>query len=244
MNCASVSTLVAGHLLSNDSGVASAMMDDVLDSLLYSQFYADKKAKKFDAPAKWFSRFDDAIKVVKWMLSEHQRDAFEPKDNAQISVVELIEEFLLNRLPATQAAAVKSLIDCMAGLPEAEAALIVCHQHVLQRATDAGGHSTLVLQVSALKQETQLSSLSLSFSTTCMVGADPFRQIFPGSSIVGEIDVRFARRDWDYSDYQSVRDKVLGVLAGKRKGLILPISCKAPAGESEGGESTRHTIDR
>jgi hypothetical protein len=212
------------------------MMDDVLDSLLYSQLYADQKVKKFDVPASWFSRFDDAIKVVKWTLSEHQRDAFEPKDNAQITVAALIEEFLLNRLPATQAAAVKSMIDCMAGLPEAEAASIVCHQHILQRATDAAGPSTMVLQVSALRQETQLSSLSVSFSTTCTVGADPFRQIFPGNSIVGEVDVRFARHDWDYSGYQSVRDKVLGVVAGKRKGLILPISCKAPAGESEGGE--------
>lgn len=235
MDCASVSTLVAGHLLSNDSGVASAMIDDIFDSLLYSQFYADKNAKKFDAPAKWFLHHDDALKVVKWTLSEHQRDVFEPKDNAKITVEALIEEFLLSRLPATQAAAVKSMIDCMAGLPEAEAASIVCHQHVLRRAIDAEAHSTMVLRVSALRQETQLSSLSVTFSTTDVVGADPLRQVFPGSSIVGEVDVRFVRCGWKYSDYQSIREKVLGVVAGRRKGLILPISCKAPEGESEGG---------
>lgn len=234
MDCTRSKALIAGHLLSDSSDLTSGMMDDVFDSLLYSQIYADKGGSKFDGPARWLSRCDDALHVAKWTLADSQRQADEPDNDAVISIKLLVEKYLLRWLPAAHATEVKTMIDCIAGLSDADPASLLLHRHTVRSPGDAQGHTTVVLLISALDLRAQLSLLSVTFTTTCAVNADLLRQVFPGSTIVGEVDVCYSRRIWSHNDYKSVRDRVQGVLAGRRDGLILPVCCKKPEVGSHG----------
>lgn len=235
MDCASTEQLVSGHLLSSDSGIDSVVMGDIADSLLFSQLSADLKFNRFDAPVSWFSRHDDAMQHVKWLLTGNLREAFEPEAEASITVMALIERLLLSRLSDARAEAVRHMVDCMGGLTETDKASLLFRQQVLRVSTEAKVHSSVVLQVSALVRQTQLFSFLVSFATNHVVGPDPFRQVFPGSSIVGEVDARFVQHDWNHASYQTVREKVRKVLAEKRCGLILPIPCAPVDGENNDG---------
>jgi hypothetical protein len=194
---------------------------------LYSQLYADKEKKALDGPVQWFSLCDNALQVVKWALSGSERHAYEPDSDAVISIKMLIENYLLSRLPASHITEVKSMIDRVASLSGSDPVALLLRRHILKSASDAQGRSIIALQVSTLTPRAQLSSLSVTFTTTSVVNADLLRQEFPGRTIVGKVDVGYTRRIWSHDDYcKNVRNKVLGIVSGKRGGLILPVGRK------------------
>ena len=227
-----INIVVAGDVLGCDAESAEDI-NDSLDSLLYAQLMADAKANKFEAPASWFPAYRNELLALKWSGTVNSRQAFEPGKGTTITLMELIEENLLNQLSAEQGDEVRAMLDRVFTLPETDAASMLLNEHAFRRAAKAKGKSTIALQVSVVEKSTRLSSLFVTFTTTRVIDSNPLHQAFPASSIVGEVEARFFQRNWNRTGYQSKRAAVQRYLEGKRDEKILPVIDEEPSGEAD-----------
>lgn len=222
-------TVVAGNLLLTSAEVDPGVKSGIVESLLFAQLYADEQVRKSKPPAHWGSYYNNALISSKWKVAENKADSFEPGKDSNMTLASQVESSLLGSLQKEQADEIRMLMEHFALLPEDDAALSLYRQRVLTHGTDRQGVFSIVsLQLSVLIEATFLYSLSISFSTSEVVGRDLFHQVFQSNRIKGPVDVRFSMREWNEAGYAKVRMKVGEYLASRKQGLVLPLSCAAP----------------
>lgn len=234
MECDNAMTVIAGAMLSSAHVIAPSVKNDVLDSILFSQLYADGKGVKFDEPEKWFSEHDTAMRNLKWSLLYQYSEDHWPKSGGRVDVAELVETQWLSRLPEGTADGVRKMLVSIAATPVNDAPRALFREHVLKAPTDEMNAvdlpptvSTLVLQLGFLAPDGILHSLYVSYKTTAVVGDDLFPNNDGDHQIAGKVETRFLQRHWDAAGYTKVRGSVDEFLTGKRSGLILPVSCES-----------------
>jgi hypothetical protein len=222
-------TVVAGNLLLTSAEVDPGVKNGIVESLLFAQLYADEQVRKSKPPAHWYSYYDSALININWKVVDHKARSFEPDEDSSMTLASQVESSLLQSLQKEQAGEIRMLMEHFALLPEDDAALSLYRQRGLTHGTDRQGVFSIVsLQLSVLIEATFLYSLSISFSTSEVVGRDLFHQVFQSNRIKGPVDVRFSMREWNEAGYAKVRVKVREFLAPRKQGLVLPLSCAAP----------------
>lgn len=231
-------TVVAGNLLSVERKQASSVVTEAVDTLLFAQLAADLSVEKLVAPAQWFDRFLQAMMMSKWGIRGQFISRFELGVDTNITLEGLIKTGLSDRLSSGQADAVAAMVVKVGSLPETDAVQCLFRQRVLKplAESDKSGLSVapvsrLALQISLLEQRATLHSLFVTFDTAVNVDTDMFHQVFSSQDVPGAIDLRYYRQEWDSAAYSKVRPNVEAFLAGKKKGLILPVM----AGTSKNG---------
>jgi hypothetical protein len=223
----SLNMVVAGSILANDVDIVTQEMNDVLDSLLYAHLMADGEAQRLEAPQAWIKAYRRELISVGWTGFENSLDQFEPEDASNIIIDELIEQNLLNELPAARASEVSTLLDSIFAIPQTDAVSLLVQERAFKRAPKAQGHSSIALQVSILQKPTVLSSLFLTFKTTSTIELNPLHQVLAGCSVAGAVEAYFFKCEWSRAGYKHKRARVNHYLADKRDGKILHI----PKGE-------------
>ncbi|MCO8170967.1 hypothetical protein NJC40_24680 [Pseudomonas sp. 21LCFQ02] len=242
MKC-SIGKLVAGDLLAESVHSEPAELNELLQTLLFSQLFANLKSGssgKFDSPGTWWSSYDNAMLHTHWSLLDNRNRTFKPKSTSTLGINALLEEFLLPQLASAQTQDIRQLLTQMTRLPTTDPLAMQFQTHVLKMPDRRNGHSTIALQIGVLESATQRASLSATFSTSKAVGTSLLSQTFTGSQIVGDIHVRFTRYAWDPASYRkgteehpSPRSHVLDFLAGAQDRLILAIPCEVTDGADQ-----------
>lgn len=222
-------TVVLGNLVFGAAGES-----DVLDSLLFAQLAADDALNKFDSPENWFSESRRAMIKSKWTGLTNYSGGFELGENNRVTLEGLIEQNLLSHLSLSRAREIKQMLDCSFTLAETDESWALFRRNTCNAPDEASGHSTIALQVSVIEQQVHLFSLFVTFTTSSVVESDLWHQEFSASSIVGSIELRFIQRQWNRSSYRRARDGIRRYLAGKKDGLMLPVSCEKCVGGDNG----------
>ncbi|MCF7537453.1 hypothetical protein [Pseudomonas petrae] len=228
------------------------MRQDILDSLLFSQIYADGKCARLDSPARWSEEHDNALRNLKWMLSDLRTHTIALGVNERINIGHVLDQELCRRLPELAADDVRQMLKRMASIEPDAAPQILFKTRALQTCTDEHTNeppaidsgrlpmpqTTVVnLMLSYAAAGEVLSSCIIAFKTTAEINNDLFEQSFTRSEVIGSIDIRFVKRHLDLVAFKQVRDKVEAFLETRRDGLILPIchaEPDAPKVESNG----------
>lgn len=221
--------LVAGNLLSISLGLPDSWRDDVLNSLLFSQMYANSQVEKFDKPDKWYTAHANAMSQTKWRRTSYKSNYFQPDRDAIITLQNLIRENLLGRLDKNHGEQVESMIRRIQKLSDADGVQSVFRKHVITTAQPevqsavVSAVSTVALQISLIDSGPIAYSAFVSFSTSEAVEVDIFKQCFSGKDIVGEISVDFSQHELNKVDYEknNVRKNILSSLPGTKDNLIL-----------------------
>ena len=240
-------TVVLGHLVCSSTAIGATVRQDILDSLLFSQLYADGKCARLDSPARWSEEHDNALRNLKWMLSDLRTQTVELGINERFNIGHVLDQELCRRLPELDADEVRQMLRRMADIEPDAAPQRLFKTHSLKAwadestdelpAVDSGRvptpQATFVnLMLSYAGAGEVLSSCVIAFKTTAEIKNDLFNQSFVSSEIVGSIDIRFVKRQLDVLAFKQVRDKVETFLEGRRDGLILPL-CHAEPDEQE-----------
>ncbi|MFW0756445.1 hypothetical protein ACN1C3_17170 [Pseudomonas sp. H11T01] len=226
--------LVAGNLLSISDELPDFMEGDVLNSLLFSQLFANNKAVKFASPGEWYKADAKAMTQVKWLGIDKNFMCFEPAKDSIVTLQELIKKSLRNHVNQQQGVQVDSMMVRRGRFPEEETVHALFRGQVINTVpaeTDVPREgvkpavSTIALQVGLVEPGPVLYSIFINFSTSEVIGVDVFSQHFSGENIVGSISVYFARRELDTKAYQkeNIRGKILSALHDKKSELIFRV---------------------
>jgi len=249
MECSMTNAVVSGHLVCSATAIESSVRKSILDSLLFSQLYADDKYARLDSPVQWSNEHDNAMRNLKWMLSDLRTSTIRPGPEERFNISRVLDHELCRRLPDLAADDVRQMLRRLAVIEPDAAPQILFKTHALKAWTDKPANelpavdsaqvplpqATFVhLMLSYAAAGEVLFSCVIAFKTTAEIQNDLFDQSFASSEITGSIDIRFMRRDLDLVAFKRVRDKVETFLEGRRDGLILPL-CPVEPGEPEGG---------
>jgi hypothetical protein len=237
MDCVNAVTLVAGNVLFEPSRLMPPVKDDVYNSLLFAQLYADREFNRHELPAQWYRAYTEAMYQSKWFGDQHGSRYLEPAEQSRVTIEKLVEENLLSRLHKARAIDIKKMMAHIGGLPEADAAQVLFRAQVLRvipATTEAGAAfegrplSTLTLHVSVVEGGGIIDSLFINFSTTDVMGLDIFQQELRGDRFVGKISLLSFRRELNQVMYAKVRPDILNFLSAQKDKLIAPVPCYAP----------------
>jgi hypothetical protein len=245
MDCINAVTLVAGNVLFEPSRLMPPVKEDVYNSLLFAQLYADSEFNKYEFPAQWYKEYIEAMYQSKWIGDQHGFRYLEPAEQSRVTIEKLVAENLLTRLHKTRAIDIKKMMAYLGGLPETDAAQVLFRAQVLSVApatAEAGAVlegrpiSTLTLHVSVMEREGIIDSLFIHFSTTDVIGLDIFHQELRGDRFVGKISLLSFRRELNQVMYAKVRPDILNFLSDQKDKLIVSVPCHAPdvGGEPDG----------
>lgn len=253
MECINAVTLVAGNVLFEPSRLMPSVKEDVYNSLLFAQLYADTEFNKYESPAQWYRGYIEAMYESKWFGDQHGSRYLEPAEQSRVTIEKLVEENLLTRLHQTRAIGIKKMMAHIGGLPETDAAQVLFRAQVLRvtTATAQAGPvfegrpiSTLTLHVSVVEREGIIDSLFINFSTADVMGLDIFHQALRGDHFVGKISLLSFRRELNQVMHAKVRPDILNFLPDQKDTLILPVPCHVPdVGREPGGLPSRSRLD-
>lgn len=248
MKCSMTSTVVSGHLVCSSTAIDASTQQNILDSLLFSQLYADDKYARLDSPGQWSDEHDNAMRNLKWMLSDLRVNTIRPGPEERFNIGRVLDQELCRRLPDSAADDVRQMLKRIAAIEPDAAPQILFKTHVMNALTDEPGNglpavdsgqvpapqATVVnLMLSYVAAGEMLFTCVIAFKTTAAVQNDLFDQSFTSSEIIGSVDIRFVKRHLDLAAFKQVRDKVERFLEGRRDGLILPL-CHAEPDQSDG----------
>lgn len=254
MDCSNTVTLVAGNLVFEPSPLMPPVKEDVYNSLLFAQRYADVEFNRYEFPAQWYRAYTEAMYQSKWFGDQYGSRYLEPAEQSKVTIEKLVEENLLTRLHKTRAIDIKKMMAHIGELPETDTAQALFREQVLRVApvpAEAGAVieerplSTLTLHVSVVEREGIIDSLFINFSTTDVIGLDIFHQELHGDRFVGKISLLSFRRELNQVMYAKVRPDILGFLRDQKDKLIVPVPCHAPdVGHRPDGLPSHSRLDR
>lgn len=243
MECSKTMAVVAGHLVAGSAEVEPSVRQDVLDSLLFSQLFADGKCAKFDASVQWLAEHDNALRHSKWTLSNLRTNELKLRDPQRLDLARLLDDELLSRLPRVAADDVRAMLKGIGASQHDEAPQLLFRDHALKVLSDeipddslpvdpaeppAPRVTVVALMLSYMAPGEVLYTCVVTFKTTEAVEGNLFEQSFTGSQIVSPVDIRFIERHLDIDAFAKVRGDVQRFLAVSRDGLILPLCCAEP----------------
>jgi hypothetical protein len=219
--------LVAGNLLLVAGGFSQQLREDLLDSLLFSQLYADTKVVRWSDAESWNTECATALEKVKWQRTVYKNNRFDPKNDAQFSIRDSVVGQVRSLFGKNQVEKFEQLINGVEHSFVEEAAGGALREHAVAtvKTTDDADFSTIALQMGILGVGAVLYSVFVCFNTIEEVEADFLNQCFSGKHIVGEVSFDFAKQQLDRAGFERsrMREKIIAQLPDSRDGLILEL---------------------
>ena len=221
--------LVAGNLLLIEAGFVQRLRSDLINSVFFSQLYADSQAGKFAAPEKWYKGCANAMEKIKWQRPDYTSRDFEPEFDTQITLKDFIGNKFLELFGMKQSSGIERLMDSIEHSHDKKIGLAL-RDHSVASIKKVGDSeiSTIALQLGLFGAGPALHSVFICFSTIEEVETDFFNQCFSGEHIVGQVSVDIARQVLDLPAFERGRiaEKILEQLPDSRDQLVLELSAE------------------
>lgn len=215
--------IVEGNFLSVPGDFPVAWKSDVVDSLLFSQLYADSNANRFDDAGGWYKSYRKSMGHVKWEQQAYNGNGFTPENGDVVVLKDLIEE----KMGFLEGGRLEYLLYCIRHFVREK----LRHAALRQEEVTGVGEkrdvvvSTISLQLSVVEQGAIVYSMVVNFRTSEEVEADFFVQKFLGKHVVGKVNVDVSEQVLNKADYEKdgMRKKIAGHLSGKKEAGIVEI---------------------
>jgi len=219
--------LVAGNLLLVADGFSQQLREDLVNSVLFSQLYANSKAGKLAGAESWYAECATAMEKAKWQRSVYQSKGIEPKNNEKFVMKDSVVSQMLSIFGTNQAEKFKQLINCVEHFFVGDKISLALREYTVAtvKTPDDSDFSTVALQMGILGAGPVLYSVFVCFSTTEDVEVDFLNQCFSGEHIVGEISFDFAKQLLDQASFERsrMREKIIDQLPDSRDKLVLEL---------------------
>lgn len=209
--------VVGGQLVLLSKALLPAIKNDVLNSLLLIQLYADDKADKFGRFSAWGQCQAEAQVNTKWTHTYTQTSAHETSAQAETTLTALATDYLANILggeTSLPADAVAIALNAVMHSSSAQTAFVkaVLKANPVQSSHAVDGTSNIIVQVCVVEPQASLFSVEINL----LVGGDLEGNIFvhpiKGEGVIGAVEVTLARLEMNSADYESVRENVLDMI--------------------------------
>lgn len=222
--------VVAGNLVCAPGQAPAPSLEDMKAALLFAQLTADAKYPGQRSSTQWFAEHDKAMIASKWIGLEFERHSFEPGAADSVTIMSIIERFLLAGLAPAHAEAMRQAVACLAGQPEGQAqgmfnsfALVGAAQEHSRHASET--ETSVALMVTVLKPDAVAECLWIAFITTAHLTEDFLQQSVVGAQLKSAVEARLFQREWNAAGYATVRSKVEKYLGNRPATLIVPLAC-------------------
>lgn len=219
--------LVAGNLLFVADGFSQSLRKDLIDSVLFSQLYANTKIGKLADAESWYVECATGMEKVKWRRTDYKSNSFEPGNKAGFIIKDSVVSRVRTIFGTSQSERFEHLINCAEHSFVDDAVGVALREHTVAtiKLSDDSDYSTVVLQVGVLGVGPVLHSVFICFSTTEDVEVDFLNQCFSGKHIVGEVSLDFARQLFSQADFgkRRIREKIIDQLPDSRDELVLEL---------------------
>ncbi|MHC8404466.1 hypothetical protein [Pseudomonas sp. TMB3-21] len=217
-------SIVAGNFVSIGAGFSTQWDEDVVNSLLFAELYANSEADRFQNPQQWSIENSKAMRQLKWDLSSSTTYSYTP--DAILGFV--LEEAVMQKLNAALGAAhniqMGRLIDALQKPSVAEGLMAETGEHAVFRVSTVSTQqvATFCLRYSLVEPGPAVSNVLVFFKTTEDVDAGFMGHRFESETILGEVTVQVTRRvlDKKYYERKGLRSLVKEMLPSERDHLI------------------------
>ena len=226
--------LLAGNLAYVSGEVAEGWRKDVVNSILFSQLYANSQVDRFAESQQWFKYYAGAFGWLKWKGGGYRFVSVGLDECVSFDLNNLIQVKLGSLVDLPQ---VKHFERLMYSVRQEFAVEVIASstgnaaifRQVEEKASTV---STVVLNVSLVGAGPAIYSVFVCFKTRQRVESDIFNQTFRSEFLLGEFGIGYSKFVLNKADYEKggVRQKVLDSLPADTAPFVRDITpgCKNP----------------
>lgn len=198
------------QLISFPASLCEADRNDVLNSQLLAQVFANKDGRVAVAPRAWFQHTKEGLSKLKWSTPETHADVPVFKTLDELSLVELVASHLVKELPGVTFKQLTGALEHLSALEYKHPARQLFRSQVLSRGVAEGGLELnhINFQASVCSAPNHVFSLFVSVTLGIPLQEDFLHQEFYGADCVGESLFFYSHRALSPALYARLRDKV------------------------------------
>lgn len=198
------------QLISFPVDLLASHKQDVLNSQLLAQVFANTDGAAADDPHTWFMHNREGLTKLKWNTPQSHSDV--PLFNAldELSIVDLVASHLVKELSTPVLKQLTGGLEHLSALEYKHPVRQLFRSQVLTRRADHNGHdfTHINFQVSACSAPNHVFSLFVSLALSVPLLEDFLHQAFYGADCVGESLFFYSHRTLSPTMYARLRDKV------------------------------------
>lgn len=235
--------VVAGQLLLLSKSLAPGHKEDVVQSLLFAQLYANSRADKFCQALEWDKYQVKALQEARWITTLVQTRSNQPSPRQVMSVSRLLTLQLGSVLEEAASVRLDAVSRALTALARTPVARQVFDEACLMRTAmcvteDSAPASRVSLQVTLVEPGALAVSIQIGFTTRVAFADDLLTRRFSGLDVDGAVVTSITRTELDIPNYARVRSKILTALGIQQETLVVEVGVPLVSAEWAGRSET------
>ncbi|MBW0237449.1 hypothetical protein [Pseudomonas sp. D1HM] len=235
--------VVAGQLLLLSKSLAPGHKEDVVQSLLFAQLYANSRADKFCQALEWDKYQVKALQEARWITTLVQTRSNQPSPRQVMSVSRLLTLQLGSVLEEGASVRLDAVSRALTALARTPVARQVFDEACLMRTAmcvteDSAPASRVSLQVTLVEPGALAVSIQIGFTTRVAFADDLLTRRFSGLDVDGAVVTSVTRTELDIPNYARVRSKILTALGTQQETLVVEVGVPLVSAEWAGRSET------